>query len=388
MEKTSAEGVFLDLARSILNGTKPSELPDDVTADEVFAIGSRQDMAPITFCALNSISPKPESEKWGEWQKRFLDDCMRSEIQLSEYRRLTEYLCGNGVKIIPLKGVVIKDLYPSPSLRVMSDVDLLYNGIQTRNLSKLMKAFGYSAKDLEAGYHDVFYKKPCMNIELHRQLEEYNSPYKSILNDMFDRATEDAEVPNLYHIKPEDLYIHVIVHAAKHFKLSGLGIRPIADIYVIYSKFSENWDFGYISSQLQSVGLERFEEKIRKTAVSFFGEEHSEISDAELMFFFRGGTYGKYDESVRWESISSGECRKDAILRKIFAPMSDMKNWFPVLKKHPYLYPFIMVFRWFDRLLHRTRRVKAVFTLDRIPKEEIEYEKSILKDFGMEEKDM
>lgn len=48
-ENNTAEGVVLSLVRSIINNEKPSALPDGITADEIFAIGSRQDMVPITF---------------------------------------------------------------------------------------------------------------------------------------------------------------------------------------------------------------------------------------------------------------------------------------------------------------------------------------------------
>lgn len=57
-ENNTAEGVFLSLVRSIINNEKPSALPDGITADEIFAIGSRQDMVPITFCVLNTITFK------------------------------------------------------------------------------------------------------------------------------------------------------------------------------------------------------------------------------------------------------------------------------------------------------------------------------------------
>lgn len=64
----AAEGVFLAHVSSILNDKKPSALPSGITADDIFSIGYRQDMAPITFCALNSIPQKPSCEKWGEYQ--------------------------------------------------------------------------------------------------------------------------------------------------------------------------------------------------------------------------------------------------------------------------------------------------------------------------------
>ena len=140
ISEITAEGVFLNLVRLMINNKKTSALPDGITADDIFAIGSKQDMAPITFCALNTISPKPDSARWTEYQKRFFDDCMRSEVQMSEYKKLVAYLCRNGVKVLPLKGCVIKDLYPVllPFAWLYRIIDVLLH--RRSNVTKIVKA--------------------------------------------------------------------------------------------------------------------------------------------------------------------------------------------------------------------------------------------------------
>lgn len=377
----AAESEFLQCVSAVFNGKEPGTLRDGVTADDVFEIGSRQDMLPVAFCALNSVKPKPESSRWGEHEKRFLDDCMRSEIQMEECRKLIAYLCGNGVKILPLKGCVLKGIYPSPSLRVMSDVDLLYEGVSAKRLVELMEAFGYSTEMLGKGVHDVFYKKPCMNIELHRRLVADNSPYKLILDNAFERAVPDNDTPNLYHMKFEDLYIHVITHAAKHFMVSGLGVRPLGDVYVLNRKYGGSWDRDYIDRQLGAAGLTKFEKKIKDVAYAFFGEETQKASEEDLELFFRGSTYGKYGEAIRWNALAKG--KQGYILKKIFPSLSDMKLYFPVLRQHPWAYPFVMVYRWVDCLIHRFGNVKKVFALTRVSEVEENGVKKIMNEYGL-----
>lgn len=381
IQNVTIQREFLRCVSAVLNGKIPEVLTTGVTADDILEVGDKQDMFPITFCALHSVKPRPESGRWGEHEKRFLDDCMRSEIQMAEYQKLIAYLCGNGVKILPLKGCVLKGLYPSSNLRVMSDVDLLYDGVSAGRLAELMEAFGYSTGNLEKGVHDTFYKKPCMNIELHRQLVADDSPYKSILEDMFEKAVPDKNIPNLYHMKAEDLYLHVIVHAAKHFMSSGLGARPIGDIYVLNRKYDRSWDREYIDTQLGSVGLTKFEKKMKDLANAFFGEELQEVSEEDLKIFFRGSTYGIYSDAIRWSAMAKG--RKRYILKKIFPSLSDMKMWFPILGKHPWLYPFVMIYRWGDRLIHKFSNVKKVFALTRISEAEENGVKSIMKEYGL-----
>lgn len=389
LKNETAQAVFLNLVRSILNNIKPSALPDGISADQIFEIGATQDMAPITFCALNAISPKPESSKWPEYQKKFLDDCMRSEIQMTEYHSLVEYLCKNGVKILPLKGCVIKDLYPSQNLRVMCDVDLLYEGVNELEIQKLMEANNYDTDTLELGCHDTFFKKPCMNIELHRKLISDKSPYRPVLENFFEKAVPDEKIQNLYHLTPENLYIHVIVHAAKHFKSSGLGIRPVCDIYVLNQKFKEKWNRKYIENQLESVKLLRFEEKIRNISYAFFGEEEksmeeSSIEEKELMLFFSGSTYGNQGD-VLWEYALKGrKSRLTFYLEKLFKPYSFMREFYPKLRKYPFLLPFFWIYRIIDVLLHRRQRVSTIINA-KFSNEDSENIKKLIDRFYLDE---
>ena len=360
MNQLTAEGVFLNTVAAVLNKKKPSALPEGISADDVFDLGSRRNMAPITFCALNLITPKQVSDKWGEYQKEFLDDCMRSETQMSEYHKLVEYLCGNGVKIIPLKGCVMKELYPSPFFRAMADVDLLYEGVSTKKIAGLMEAFGYSAESLEKSHHDVFYKEPCMNVELHRQLMDDDSPYKPIFEHLFERALPDEKIPNLYHLTPADLYIHVIAHAAKHFKNREAHIRHVGDIYVLNQKYAETWDADYIKGQLASVGLQRFEEKIKTIAYAFFGDEQADVSALDMELFFPDRNT-EQPSPAGWAYMERGGKNQFLFfLHKIFFPYSRMCIMYPVLKKWPVLLPFAWIHRICDRLLHNRQSIVMV----------------------------
>lgn len=382
ISEITAEGVFLNLVRLMINNKKTSALPDGITADDIFKIGSKQDMAPITFCALNTISPKPDSARWAEYQKRFFDDCMRSEVQMSEYKKLVEYLCRNGVKVLPLKGCVIKDLYPVPNFRVMSDVDLLYEGVTPKELARLMEKAGYTTESLESGCHEVFHKLPCMNIEPHRKLVADDSPYKAVLENMFEKAVADKKISNLYHMKPEDLYIHVIIHAAKHFKCSGLGVRPVLDFYVLNQKYSANWDSEYIKKQLESVGLSKFEKKMRDVAYAFFGDEEMQVSE-DMNEFFKGSTYGDYGNAGREFMSRGGNSRIEFFLHRTFYPYSGMCEMFPILKKCPVLLPFAWIYRIIDVLLHRRENVAMIARAD-ISEENSEQIRKTLQQFGLD----
>lgn len=381
MNKLTAEGVFLNTVGAVLNNRKPTVLPEGISADDVFDLASGKNMAPITFCAMNMIEPKPASDKWREYQKRFLDDCMRSEIQLSEYHKLVEYLCGNGVKIIPLKGCVMKELYPSPNFRVMSDVDLLYKGVTAKELATLMETFGYSTEHLETGNHDVFHKSPCMNIELHRQLMADDSPYKPIFDNLFERAIPDEKITNLYHLTPEDLYLHEIAHAAKHFMGREAHVRHVGDIYVLNQKYASEWNADYIKAQLDSVGLLQFEEKIRTLAYAFFGDESIEISELDMELFFPES--GNLPDKAGWNYMDKGG--KSSVmffLHRTFYPYSGMCGMYPILKKWPVLLPFAWIHRIIDVLLHRRENAVRIANA-KVNEKDAKHVRQLMDNFGL-----
>ena len=383
--KYKNEYAFLTLVGDVLNGKQVRPLPEGVSADDVYALGVRQNMVPITFCGLNSIDDPGIKDSLMKYQDTFLSDCTRSEVQMGEYEKLIPYLCAHGVKALPLKGCVIKRLYPIPGLRVMCDIDLLYDGVTPEELSVLMEKAGYSTENLKRGCHELFHRKPCMNIELHRKLVPGNNPYRSILQDMFFRAVPDEGITGLYHMKPEDLYIHVIVHAAKHFENSGLGIRPMGDIYVLNRTYEDIFDRKYINESLASVGLTKFEEKLKTTAHAFFGEdeEKAEVSELDMEFFFSGGTYGK--NRTHWQYMGQGRTsRVGFILDRFFLPYSSMKEMYPVLEKAPVLLPFMWMYRGFEVILTRRGHFNSVVGgMKELNKENSEHARKIMDSFGL-----
>jgi len=385
IKNESAEGVFINLVRSLINNEKPSALPEGVTADELYEIGHKQKMIPIILCALNMVSPKPKSNNWGKYNTMLVAGSINTETQMSEYHRLVEYLCSNNMKVIPLKGCIIQELYPYAGLRTMSDVDLLYSGVSAKKAADLMEAFGYTAEQLNIGYHDKYRKEGNIGIELHRKLVVDDSPYRPVLDNMFDKAMEDDTISNLYYMKHEDFYIHVIVHAAKHLMEGNLGVRPICDIFLLNEKYKNDWNRQYITEQLSSVALDRFENKLYELAYAFFGSDDKDVSEEDLQFLFQRGSYGISRKEKEWELNTLKYKTKFGVLfYKIFWPYSKMIIRYPILKNHPYLLPVYWVWRWIELIKHDARGVGKVLTAD-ISNEKASETQRIFTNFGLGE---
>ena len=73
-----------------------------------------------------------------------------------------------GIWYMPLKGSVLKDLYPEIGMRQMADNDMLFDSDKQYQVKEIMEAHGYKAESVGVSNHDIYMKPPVLNFELHR----------------------------------------------------------------------------------------------------------------------------------------------------------------------------------------------------------------------------
>lgn len=66
-----------------------------------------------------------------------------SENQTHDAREVCAALEAAGVKHAAIKGVVLKGYYPTPELRTMSDVDILFDYDKVKTVKSVMSSLGY-----------------------------------------------------------------------------------------------------------------------------------------------------------------------------------------------------------------------------------------------------
>ena len=59
---------------------------------------------------------------------------------------------------LPLKGIIMKDYYPSVGMRQMSDNDILFDADAWERMEKHMISEGYKAEYVGKGNHDFYLK--------------------------------------------------------------------------------------------------------------------------------------------------------------------------------------------------------------------------------------
>lgn len=291
-----------------------------------------------------------------EFQKALLQDVYAEKI-LERFEQ-------DGIKCMPLKGIILKHLYPQFYMRRMSDLDILIDINKLKETRQIMPELGYEPWRYDE-HHDIYTFLGYVNVELHKllivgEMEDY-------FQIGFERAHLKEGHSYIYEMSIEDFYIHVLGHMAYHFAHGGVGIRLLVDIRVYLDKYGDVMNREYIKQELEKAGLYTFACHAEKLAeIWFLGAESNEFYDELGMYIVESGYLGTQEHREILEVVKqSGEkvsegARWKAIFTAIFPPYKTMTFLYPVLKKIPFLLPFTWVARWINVVLKRRRNITRI----------------------------
>ncbi|MBE6876558.1 MAG: hypothetical protein E7496_07525 [Ruminococcus sp.] len=258
---------------------------------------------------------------------------------------------------LPLKGSILKDLYPENGMREMADNDVLYDFDKQKEVMQIMLENGYTAESVGQSHHDVYMKPPVLNFELHTEL--FSSVHAESLFRYYQNPKQimqkDSDNQYGYHFSDEDFYIFMTAHEYKHFSGSGTGIRSLLDCYVYCKVKGDSLDWNYIKDQTEKLEIADFEQERRKLALKVFSSvsmpELTEEEQELLMYYLTAGTYGTLENSIRRKL--KGQSKAEYILHQMFPNPDYMKRSVKFVGKCPFLYPAGIVYRWGRVLLIR-----------------------------------
>ena len=222
-----------------------------------------------------------------------------------------------------------------------------------------MKGRGYSAESVGHTHHDTYYKEPVYNFEMHTAMINPGRDIKwnQYYQDVQSRILPDREGAFAHHFSNEDFYIHMNVHGCKHYKNAGTGIRSLVDTYVYLSAMSGKLDWGYIERECGILGIAEYERQYRQLAAAVFGTgdvvELTEKEQEVLAFFFSSGTYGTSKNRIHNELRKyqpdqkqiTGWTKIKYLLRLAFPNLDFMMQYSPLVRKHKWLYPGMVLVR-------------------------------------------
>ncbi len=371
---------YLTLLKSALDGTRPSRPPVGFSFARLYDFSARNHTAHMLYEPLKKLEPGPYHETMQLFLQQYALALLRDAAQRQAFAEIAGLLTRYGVSLLPVKGTELKALYPSPAMRRMADIDIVYDPHgNNERVRGLMESLGYDCKSWGGGKHDIFWRQPSLNIELHRRADypEY-----------FDhRLLPDSKTPGLYHLAPADFYVMLLRHNAKHLRSGGLGVRAVCDIYVPKKHFGEELQGDYAAGLLEKYGLSDFAGALDRICGNWFGN-HSPVIDEAGRSLLLGQTYGSHTdiEAAMLAGRNKGSKVK-YVASRLFPGIVAMKSRYPVLSRKPWLLPAFWVIRGGSVLLDKSgrRRIAAAQKVLTHHNEAVRQYEYIMKTFGLED---
>ena len=378
---------FAELVQAQLNNRKPAPIPEEVSLQELITLSRKNHMDYMILGGLLKTDNLPE-EYIPALRRAVMTSLFRTTTQITEFRELIKRFEENQVKNQPMKGSLMRFMYPSPELREMSDIDVLIEKESWERGVKVMTDMGYHLHEA-IKHHDIYMKKPYMVLEAHRamydktvdsnQYEYFKNMSKAVLREGYQYS---------YDFTPEDFYIYMIAHMAKHFYKMGCGVRNLVDIYVYNQKFGETMDKAYVDKELKSLGLLDFTNHMVKLANIWLGEdEEEEFYDQLFDYMLGSGIYGK-DENGIWNKFCEEKMQDKEVTRKrlktwyLFPPLHYMAEYYPWLEEHAFLLPVAWGIRAFRGVfLHKGEQKRHM--INEIEQDQIAVYKKIYQEMNL-----
>ena len=350
----------LALIKSALTG-EPCDLGEQPDGTALVKLAAKHKIAALMYYGMvgAGLDTTPAA------QKLFMGCCQylaMSEGQMAELQRLFAAFEEHHIDYLPLKGVLLKSIYPRPEMRRMSDADILFRRDQYEAIQPILSELGF-AYEYETD-HEVVWKHPNLLLEMHKRIvPRRDKDLYRYFGNGWSHAVADAAHPYRYGFTPEMQFVSLFVHLVKHYRGGGIGLSHMVDLWV-FRRHHPELDEAVIRGELAKVYLDEFYANVWDTLqVWFEGAEATEKTDFITNVIFENGVYGTRERAhLSYVAKSSHRDKKKntyltKVVSAIFPSKTALQTKYPVLRRQPWLLPVIWVVRWVDALLFRRKHI-------------------------------
>lgn len=179
-------------------------------------------------------------------RKEFLLDIALQDAHATQMSEVLKAFHLHQIPVIILKGLVLRDYYPDPALRLMGDGDILVKKEMLEASKSLFLSLGYVPHKANLR-HIGFSYGTFPEIELHTLLSDYE--IDAITPTFSDHVWEHALTSTFLNIPVlrlslYDQIIHLLLHASQHMNSGGFGLRQLCDLVLFLQVHREeiNWE--------------------------------------------------------------------------------------------------------------------------------------------------
>jgi len=151
------------------------------------------------------------------------------ECQMHALNRVFAAFDAEGIDYLPMKGSMMRALYPRPELRMMGDADVLIRLEQYERIVPILQKLGFV--EGPEGEHHYAWKSDALCLELHKTLFQLHILERfEYFRDAWPYA--HAQIGTRYAMDEENTFAYLFTHFSKHYSGAGIGCRHVVDLWV------------------------------------------------------------------------------------------------------------------------------------------------------------
>lgn len=372
----NAEKQFVHILSAGIRGKAADKIYENVEWDEVIDLANKHKVEGIVYLALrksNLVSKIGEKRLSLLKQKAAITGIGQSR-HISGLSIVFNKIIEENIPVIVLKGLVVRDFYPQPDQRTMSDADILVHKDDVEKVKNLLIDMGYIfLEDHKASHHIALVHNRYPVIEVHWNLfkrDGFSNELEHYERLIWKRAIKvnvgEAEVLSLSY---EDLALHLCMHMAAHLAATGFGVRQLCDLVVLVEKKGEEINWNSFIMKARMYGFEKFSLIMFLLCKEFFQMEipkELEIKSvnnkkyvvALIDEIFEAGVHGKKEMANQFATqVAFNFEDKDSnptlgaikrYFRFIFPRIDDMSDKYSYAKKVKVLAPIAWIHHLFS----------------------------------------
>ena len=364
---------IIDVLNCTIRGDKLSNKNLAGIALEKFIDRAREHS--ISGLLYSSIDWNSESDKDKELIKKWKLDTFYTGVNqlrhINQVEKIIKRFNEENIRVIVLKGLVIREFYKNPELRTMCDADILVHEEDLDKARKVLTSLGYleSEEYDEHGAHIVFEHTNHLPIEVHWTLinDDYFNGSKEFEKSIWDNAMKvkigETEALSLGW---DDLVLHLCIHMAVHIVHRGFGVRQLVDLVILVENKRDEINWNEFRRKAIECKVNKFVIIIFNVCKELFNMEiPSEVNkgyEVEKNFLnkfideiIESGVYGHGDLAHDFgnDISNSEESNLKNFLSLLFPSLEDMNDKYNYAKKFKILLPIAWIHHLFAGVFNK-----------------------------------
>lgn len=350
----------------------------DIDYRALYELSDQHQISALIYNQIYSFPDFPAElkERWKtEALKINAFQTMRTNRLLQIYKKLTEH----DIRVIIVKGIICRSLYPQPDSRQSNDEDLYVSEKDFQKTKEILIKENFEMLHESSDVTTFLDMSSGLSIELHTSLfpkesHAYGS-YQDLFSDAFSHTVvHQMQGGSILSLDHEYHFLFLMLHFTKHFLHSGAGIRQILDIVMYAERYGKYIDWKEVMDILKYYGLYDLTLSIFSIAHQYLefdstaahlpenyidNEDHQDLLEDIMNAGIFGQTSGEriHSSTITLNAAEKGNVN---IIRSIFPSFQEMKDKYEYLKRYPFLLPISYISRIYHYIAGKNDSQKTV----------------------------